>query len=232
MWKVRHQNNNETWSTAVMLSIKSDTRRVCVGVGSCVCVCKAHTCGTDRRGGACRHRRSLALRWAGSLRFIHLLRQKRALKTPWAEMNIEPPKRAKNEKTKRKIAETENKRPDRLSRGRDSVMVTALSMNYEATRQSDGKFQLWKRTVMGNSNHLQKNHLYLPLPEKEMKKSLFTVGKYLAEGSQEQREAHLSHWELFPSLSAWTFLWGSQHAERREKQPPGEKKTNNMYKKH
>lgn len=65
-----------------------------------------------------------------------------------------------------------------------------------------------------------------------MTKSLFTVQKYLAEGLQEQQEAHLSHWELFLSLSAWTFLWGSQHAERWEKQPPERKKTNNMYKKH
>lgn len=35
-----------------------------------------------------------------------------------------------------------------------------------------------------------------------MTKSLFTVRKYLAEGLQEQQEVHLSHWELFLSLSA------------------------------
>lgn len=149
MWKMRHQNN-ETRSDSLLLSVSLTPNLlfVCVFVCWCVCACvfKAHTCGMDRRGGACRYRRSLALRWAGSLRFIHLLRQKGALKTPWAEMHIEPPEPPKKQN---KNWRDRKQRPDRLSRGRDSVMATELSMNYETTRQSDGTFQLWKRTVMG-----------------------------------------------------------------------------------
>lgn len=61
---------------------------------SCVCLCvvSAHTCGTDRRGGACwrSRRRSLTPRRAASLRFKCLLRQKGALKSPWPQTYIDP----------------------------------------------------------------------------------------------------------------------------------------------
>lgn len=149
-WQITRNVKDETpeqrdTKRFAVIKCQSDTQLVvCVCVR--VCVFKAHTCGMDRRGRACRYRRSLALRWAGSLRFIHLLRQKGALKTPWAEMHIEPPEPPKKQN---KNWRDRKQRPDRLSRGRDSVMATELSMNYETTRQSDGTFQLWKRTVMG-----------------------------------------------------------------------------------
>lgn len=47
-------------------------------------------------------------------------------------------------------------------------------------------------------------------------------GDYLAGDWEEQR---LSRWEWFPSLSAWTCLWGSQPAERWATPPPNNKRT-------
>lgn len=78
-----------TWlNMRLSLSMLAYVSLVC----ACGCVCvQAHTCGRDGRGGACRNRRSLTLRWAGLLTFIGRLRQKRALQTPWAETHMEPP---------------------------------------------------------------------------------------------------------------------------------------------
>lgn len=74
---------------------------------TCMCVCVwAHTCSRDRRSRACWHRRSLTLRRAGWLAFIHWLRQKRALQTPWAETTHDTPKSWPPKKRSRRREDT------------------------------------------------------------------------------------------------------------------------------
>lgn len=88
-------------------------RMLCSGL-VCVllCVVLAHTCGTDRRGGACWRcrRRSLALRRAASLRFKRLLRQKGALKSPWPQTHIYPEDMQTHEEGKQRAGRLSRRR--------------------------------------------------------------------------------------------------------------------------